>query len=420
MDKRINNIVKLVWIENEIDVKYINYLAKKLVDSGYKIYYRPDCSIYDTYQSFLDKTPSLVLPSINKSLEYIRSYVSVIVTGYNLNKYNSKYFETTRIIQLGHSHLGPVRYNDEHFLKIITDDSFVLVPNFYYDLFPSIKKRKYHVMHDNYYKNIYHIDTTPRITDSNSMLILPHWSTKISDLEDVVKSIRLNPEFNDNRIIIKLHPNIELELNKTKKFIVSNELSNGATKSQAKNLLADFIARMKLVNCDCYKDSELSMLDAIDTSYWILSDGASSSVVEAMIRSKLYYNNEKKFLFYSNEFYKKMMNIYAEEKLANPSLRPQQAAMIIRNKYKLNNWIRPSELELVANGYNININELFTTVDNNKIYNSILKDEFKSIDMNIISKLVPSTNIEDILSELYDKVVFMTKDIDESGRVTNE
>lgn len=375
--------MKLIWIENEIDKKYISELAQQLLDKlDYKIFYRPTKTIYNNYQSFLDGDTIDEFSSIDDVLEFIFDHVTVIVTGYNLNKYDSKYFvKLKKLVLLGHSHLGPVRYNRIAYLTSKMDNSMSIVPSYYFDLFKtklSARDLSKIVKVDNYYKNDYHISNPPRVQCTNSILVLPHWSTSIKEIEEIVVGLR---KTYDNPIIVKYHPNVKLELLKAKKFILGTKVGEKGSSRQAQKALDDFNLMMKAeYNCSCYYEDEMTLLDAIDQSSHLVFDGASTSLVESMIRDYLYSGDiKKKFVIYENKSNKELFDEVNKLLNERPNMTLKAASQKVRNMLGLRNWISYGEVNMISNSYKIG-------VVSNGNYN--FEEKFSEVDHAIISKIV--------------------------------
>lgn len=308
----------IYYIENEIDLKYqskfLKYLLEEvkntdLVSTNWKLYYRKLNGLFNIDFNNLNNTfdflnspdQSMIITKITipKLMKMMNDSESSLVTGYNFRKRGVHKYPNIKVINIGHSISGNTVYNLRAWIQDNKENSFSIIPKFFNELKGGVKRVRLSsntkLFTNNYYKLIYSLTKSQSFDPKDQILVLPHWTTPIEKLYDMITRIKIN----DNPILVKLHPASIYEttifLNRTSKSEPTS-LEYETKKSLQKEIFDSYVNKINSIpNVKVVNDDEVELIDAIDQSNYIVFDGHSNTLPESIFRS-IYHNQNKKFV----------------------------------------------------------------------------------------------------------------------------
>lgn len=309
--------MQIWYIENEIDFKYqvpfLKALGSKLPDT-FKIYYRKipglvsfsdflthDVTDLNVYKSLAKEAKKYkTIPKLLKILN--TSENATLVTGYNFKKRGVEKYTNIKVINIGHSISGNTSYN----LKVWVNDnnprSTSIVPGFFKLVKrPSGVRRKAangKIYSKLFYKLIYLLRETAAVNQekSKTILFLPHWTTPFSNVKRMIQAVDIPEGY---QLKVKLHPasihETTIFLNRTNKkaATVSIDEDERAKKILKQKFDEQVLEVKSLPNVSVFNDDELELIDAMDQAQFLLFDGCSNTLTEAIFRS-IRFNTQQK------------------------------------------------------------------------------------------------------------------------------
>ena len=292
------------WVENDSDKKYLPILFKGMKELGrsVNVYYRSEGKLYmDNGEVMKFNTPPELFRWMNEEK-------SLLITGYNTRKRDVHEYKNIKVIQLSHSMSGWTGY---HVSTIVSyyDNMVCIYPEIFDKMIKPNGKSSRFKNYDiqpkffvkDHYRLLYHLDKKDPVKNiRDEILFLPHWTTPLPIVHEILGKCDVN-----KKITIKLHPAETMEENifmnrqvtikssnklikdKFKDKFDTNEMSSKKQKKDFYNKMIETI-KNDYPNVTIASDTEFELIDAMNSFKYLLFDGCSNTIIEAIARDRIY------------------------------------------------------------------------------------------------------------------------------------